>query len=156
MFPIPARTLVLLAGVAGVLLAIHLVLKAEREKGRAQCEAAYAAASAKAAAEQRSRFIADTYRNQEAANAYRQKLEAGRPARAAADRHVAGVRDSAAALGDRAASASPSASGVDATTARLAGLLAEGAGLVEEGRQRVEGLAAQVSALQATSCMGQK
>lgn len=34
---LPARTTIALAGAAAVLLGVHLVLKAEREKGRQQC-----------------------------------------------------------------------------------------------------------------------
>jgi hypothetical protein len=151
---IPLRLVGSLAGVLIVVGAVHAVLRAERAKGRAECEAVYASAEVEARVERDRLAVRAENRQKEIVDAYRQTVRSETGLRDAARRELERVRIAAAAVGDRAASSpAGAASGADGAGG-LERLLAEGAELVEEGRGRIAGLAAKVTALQevATQC----
>lgn len=142
MLPIPPRTAATLAGAAIVLLAAHLVLRAEREKGRAACRAEYAAAAAlardKAQAESFRRFAAQ----QGNANAQQRALDRDRAAGAALDASAAGLRDAVAARSGGTA-ADPAAAPGSAPAGAAPDLLSE---LLGEADARLRSLAKEADA----------
>lgn len=143
MFLLPARTTAALAGVAAVLLAVHLVLKAERAKGRAQCMAEHAAAAAEAIAKTRADEFRIQAQQQRSADATRQDAVRDRRDADAASVAAGRLRDAAA---DRFRLRGPedpaSAPGVSATAAER-DLLAD---MLRAADDRLRGLAAEADA----------
>ena len=146
MLPIPSRTLVVLAGAAGALLAIHLVLKAEREKGRAQCMAEHAQAAAEALARTRAQEFRIQAQQQRSADATRQDIDRNRRDADAAGVAGDGLRIAAAdRFRLRGADDPASAPGVAATAAER-DLLAD---MLRTAQDRLRGLAAEADARRA-------
>lgn len=136
-----------LLGLLAVVAAAHFFMASLVAKGRAECQADYAAAALAAQAEDARTQAEDGARTRRLYDTYRKSAE--REAARAADLRgqLDRLRD-AAATADRApASAASAASGVDATGG-LGPLLVEGGELAEEGRGNLARMADKVTALQ--------
>lgn len=107
MYGIPVRTVAALVGIAALLLAVFLVLKAEREKGYALCQSQHAAATAEARAKSDAesfRRLADQRVIEHEAQA---RIDSNRAAAARVDLAASGVRDAIAAYRGGAAASNP-------------------------------------------------
>lgn len=152
----PLGLLLKLGAIVALLLAVQFVLHAERQKGRDECQASYAAAALKAQQEDARTQILKHERNLEIANELHQKAQREAATAAGLRGQLDRMRQLAAAAAARAPLAAASAPGGGTDEAgRLRQLLAEGAQrvvalgeLAEEGRQRIVELAAQVTGLQ--------